>query len=239
MQFNFSFQTNPDGTPSLSLEQMTAFETAGRIWSAYLKDDVTVNVHVGMSNDLPDNVIGGALPSVQANYKLDQFAQDLAADASSQDDQTVADNLVTKDNLQIWTSPAVNLTTAAAKSLDIGPEDTSSHFYSGFYSDTTTSTVSIESGSDSLTTSTPGQSDALDGVILMSNLDNLSRNQDDITDNDVSWSYPGSSASSSGNRLDFLSVALHELGHILGFVSGADDSSWLLEQITQLQSQAL
>lgn len=31
----------------------------------------------------------------------------------------------------------------------------------------------------------------------------------------------------SNNNFDFLSVAMHEIGHILGFVSGVDDDEWL------------
>ncbi len=54
---------------------------------------------------------------------------------------------------------------------------------------------------------------ALDGVILMSNL----------THESVGWNYDYTGDTVPSNTLDFLSVAIHEIGHILGFVSGVDD----------------
>jgi hypothetical protein len=63
------------------------------------------------------------------------------------------------------------------------------------------------------------QSDKLDGYILMSNLSGQSN---------VSWDYNYLRNNNAQSlTLDFLSVALHEVGHILGFVSGMDDEGWL------------
>ncbi len=45
----------------------------------------------------------------------------------------------------------------------------------------------------------------------------------DLNDSSFSWSYDFSRTSaSSSSQLDFLSMALHELGHIMGFISGVD-----------------
>ena len=49
--------TYAEGT---SLNQILAFETAGAIWSAYLEDQATINIHVEVTDQLDDNVIGGA-----------------------------------------------------------------------------------------------------------------------------------------------------------------------------------
>ena len=55
----------------------------------------------------------------------------------------------------------------------------------------------------------------LDGFILMSDLDEY----------DVNWSYDyGRTHAPNPNSLDFFSVALHEIGHILGFVSSVDSA---------------
>ncbi|MEM7771897.1 MAG: NF038122 family metalloprotease [Cyanobacteria bacterium P01_E01_bin.6] len=199
VQFNFSYQTSSDGSSGVSSEQMTAFEMAGRIWSAYLNDDVTVNVHIGMSNNLPTNVIGGALPGMKAGYSSYEFASQLRVDRTSQDDQ-ISTNYLSGDAIAndfiVWHQEEVSLTTANAKALGIIPKN-----------DT-----------------------ALDGVILMSDLSNLAWNQDGDDNNDIAWDFlVGNASQSQVNDLDFLSVALHELGHILGFVSGVDNSAWFQE----------
>ena len=64
-----------------------------------------------------------------------------------------------------------------------------------------------------------GNGSSLDGYILMNDLSKESA---------IKWDYDVSRSTAIGaNSLDFLSVALHETGHILGFVSGVDDPGWL------------
>lgn len=67
-----------------------------------------------------------------------------------------------------------------------------------------------------------GQNDsALDGVILLNDLSSS------IT---PSWNYDYTSGIVSSDALDFVSVAVHELGHILGFYSGVDKPGWLTQK---------
>ena len=56
LQFDFSY------APGTTFEQMIAFETAGELWSKYLTDDMTVNIHIEMTNILPDKVIRLTFP---------------------------------------------------------------------------------------------------------------------------------------------------------------------------------
>ncbi len=63
----------------------------------------------------------------------------------------------------------------------------------------------------------------LDGYILMRDLDGVG----DGDLNDVQWSYNYENDFIPSNSLDFLSVAIHEIGHTLGFVSGLDQADWL------------
>ncbi|MEB3210183.1 MAG: NF038122 family metalloprotease [Leptolyngbyaceae bacterium] len=180
---------------------MIAFETAGYIWSQYLTDDIEVNVHIGISSDLPENVIGGALPGIAADQSYTTFQQSLANDTVlSANDQKAIANLPEElfgyyaflSGGNMVASNKLDLTRANAKAINL----------------------------------VPGQNSNLDGLILMSDLSNLvinsvAVNQDDNPDNDIVWDYR-QTANPLNNSLDLLGVALHELGHILGFVSGVD-----------------
>ncbi len=196
--FNFSFD------PGTSLQQMTGFQVAGQIWSGYLKDNLNVNIHVGVSSSLPKGVIGGALPGMRAAQLYRTVANAIINDARSSDDFSSSNSIQDKsdyeaqfdsfdlkngDNKGIKVkTKLINLTSANAKSLNL-------------------------SG---------GNSTDLDGVILLN----------DLNGTNVSWDYDFTRRSAPPNRsLDFLSTALHEIAHILGFVSGVDKPGWLNSQV--------
>ena len=61
------------------------------------------------------------------------------------------------------------------------------------------------------------ESDRLDGYILIS----------DLADESVDWSYNLLDGVVPSGTLDYVSVALHEIGHTLGFVSGVDRPEWI------------
>ena len=187
VDFNFSF------APGITDEQILGFEMAGQIWSQYLRDDVAVNIHVEMTNQLPENVIGGALPGMKKNVQYDKLWKKMSKDITSSDDLTVFNHLSSIDQeltalvngQEIDEIVKMKLTNANAKAL-------------GFLN---------------------GDRNKLDGYILMSDLTGQSR---------VQWDYDSlRNDNIAANSLDFLSVALHEVGHILGFVSGVDDGGWL------------
>jgi hypothetical protein len=187
MEFNFSY------APGISQQQIIGFEMAGEIWSSYLTDNVTVNIHVEMTNQLEANVIGGALPGIEANYTYKDFRKNLENDRKSWDDYFSNDNLLGKDKFSavikgngkdglVKDMSVISMTRANAKALDIVSSD-----------------------------------NYLDGYILMS----------DRTNSSVKWNYDVVGNIVPTNTLDFLSVAVHEIGHILGFVSGIDDPGFL------------
>jgi hypothetical protein len=183
LQFNFTY------APDTTIEQIAGFEMAGRIWSNYIKDDVTVNIHVEMVEGMPNDVLGGALTGWQAREKYEDFVDAMDDDRSSTDDYNAFSNLTVKkdgkkfsafvdERLQIKDLEKINITNANAKALGM------------LY----------------------GQDTDLDGYIVLNNNSN--------------WSY-GLKNGVPDNQLDYLSVATHEIGHILGFASGIDDPGWL------------
>ena len=192
MDFDFTYA---DGT---TWDQMIAFEMAGELWSDYLGDNMTVNIHVEMTDTLPDNVIGGALPAMVKDVWYADFRDAYAADATSWGDgQAVTGLPLTYEHGQekfearvdmghrsyIEDSNDLDMTRANAKALGLG----------GVHPHST----------------------ELDGYIMMS----------DLSSSSVSWSY--NPYWTGNNQLDFFSVAVHEVGHVLGFVSGVDKSQGL------------
>ena len=128
MQFNFSYD------PGTSLEHMLAFEVAGQVWESYLQDDVTINLHVGVTDadNLPEGVIGGALPAMSANVSYhdfrDRYWQDVTSAADHSANNTLAwDNWLKYEQFfddgynggQYSRSETINMTRANAKALGL------------------------------------------------------------------------------------------------------------------------
>ncbi len=190
VHFNFTY------APDVTLEQRIGFELAAKIWSTYLTDDVTINLHIASSDSLGDGTaVGGALPLFQEqNYGV--YQEYLAADATSASDAQALESLQegnTTDflvnNQIVDGNTDILLTSAQAKALGMD------------------NTLTLENGTtwerDLV------DADALDGYIIISN--------------SFSWNYDYTrSGQAPEGTLDFLSMALHEIGHQLGFVSSLD-----------------
>lgn len=187
VNFHFTY------APGTTLEQRVGFEMAGQIWSSYLTDDFTANIYVESTDQLPENVIGGALPGIESGEQYQIYREYLEGDNTSTADETVINNLVTRtetynvfpamyNGKYIEDMNRLNITLANAKAIDL-----------------------LSDSSD------------LDGYILMNNLQ----------DAPVDWNYDFLGNYVPNDELDYLSVALHEVGHVMGFVSGVDNPGWL------------
>ncbi|KPQ31353.1 MAG: hypothetical protein HLUCCA11_23935, partial [Phormidesmis priestleyi Ana] len=119
VQFNFTYD------PNVSLEQRVGFELAALVWSSYLTDDITVNLHIASSDSLGTDgqAVGGAIPIFheQTYGVYQEYAQadatsatDAEALASQQEGNTV-DFLI--DDQIVDGNTDILLTSAQAKAL--------------------------------------------------------------------------------------------------------------------------
>ena len=86
--------------PGVSYQQIVGFEMAARIWSEFLDDDVPINLHIEATSELPDNVVGGAIPIFdRQDYR--SVRQALEADQTTRSDRTAVSNLAEGDEYQV------------------------------------------------------------------------------------------------------------------------------------------
>lgn len=79
--FNFSF------APGVSAQQMAGIQAAGHMWSDKLADDISVNIYVAITDQLPENVIGGALPGFIDDISYEDFRLAIRSDITSTSDK--------------------------------------------------------------------------------------------------------------------------------------------------------
>lgn len=211
LQFNFTY------APGTTLDQILGYEMAGNYWSNYLADDVTLNIFIEPTNMLPTNVIGGAIPGV-TSQSFKTVSQKLQADITSSTDRTAVDNIYQRCNSTstytngVWQTQCTGysaLTTTYTYGLNV--KNSNSGINNINLTRANAKALGIIGAND------PGY----DAYILVSNLNNITK--------PISWNY--FSATNSSNviptgTLDFFSVAVHELTHALGFISGMDSPEY-------------
>ena len=182
--------------PNVSLEQRIGFEMAAAIWSTFLLDDVTINLRIGANDGLNNNqAVGGAVPIFHEQH-YGVYQEYVEQDATSAED------------------------TEASASLQDG--NTVDLLIDGEIIDGNSTIMLTSAQAKALGMSDPLQLDhggvwdqdlvdpnALDGYI--------------VVNNSYAWNYDFTRQTEAPpNTLDFLTMALHEIGHNLGFVSGLD-----------------
>jgi hypothetical protein len=196
LKFNFTYDTN------VTWEQKKAFEFAGQLWSEYLQDDVTINIHISMVNnsDLPSNTLGGAVPFFYQGTSYTAFRDKLSQEVDTRqaqagnnyDDQTAVNNLDPTSTVQV-----------------AAPNNTNSGVWRNF------DQVAMTRANAKALGFIDGDNETLDGTIVMNNLIGTS----------VGWQYDYFSNGVGALGIDFTTVAMHEIAHTLGFVSVVDGLS--------------
>ncbi len=181
----------------VTLEQRLGFEMAAQIWSQFLTDDTQINLHISAASDLNDGqAVGGAVPIFhEVHYGV--YQEYLALDATSEEDASVLDALQDGNTVDVWVDGELvdgntTIMLTRAQAKALGMDET----------------LVLEDGS-TWTHDMLQDPNALDGYVVINS--------------SYDWNYDFTrEADIPEGELDFLTMALHELGHSLGFVSGLD-----------------
>lgn len=193
LKFDFTYDN------SVTEDQKRAFEFAGKLWSDLLGDDATINIHISMvdNSDLPQNTLGGAVPFFLQGTSFTDFREQLKTD---------------KDHHRAKASSNYN-DLAAVLSLETGdtytiatPSEDNQGTVQNF------NQVAMTRANAKALGFIDGDDRTLDGTIVMNNLIGTG----------VGWNYNYFSSEVGTNSIDFTTVAIHEIGHTLGFVSAVD-----------------
>ncbi|MDT7934345.1 MAG: NF038122 family metalloprotease [Sphingomonadaceae bacterium] len=175
-----------------------AFQRAASVWSSYLRDPVTITLELQF-NPLAPNVLGSTGSTTnQASYST--IRQALAADATSRFDRTAVANLETGNAISFVSNepPSAGPINAATKFFD---------------NNNTTDNLNIQVNTANVK--------ALGGIPTYTAA-NVNRSDGSITfSSNFSWDYDPDDGIDTG-KFDFVGVAVHEIGHALGFRSGVD-----------------
>ncbi len=184
-QFNFTYAA---GT---TIQQALGMEVAGKIWSQYLTDTATINVHVQMTGTaLAADTLGAALPGVAPDQSYASFVGGINAGSKSTNDITALAQTLNSASGYTFVNPTTPTATSTATTLNLTRANAKA--------------VGLIASTDT----------SLDGLLYLNTLANTAG---------VSWNYDYARTGTVGaSEVDFLSTALHELGHVLGFMSGVD-----------------
>ncbi|NQT86724.1 PEP-CTERM sorting domain-containing protein [bacterium] len=201
LTFNFTkgpgIVTLEGGSPAeqaLAASVVSGFTAAGDLWSSYLVDPVTVNVTIDFTTLAPGILGSTSNNTAQSNFGAGILPAKpaLASDVSSPDDLTAVANLQPGSTLDFLTND-----TSVVPSPVIRDNDGSPNNFALDVPRANLKALGLLAAADP----------AEDGGITFS---------DGFT-----WDFDRGDGI-SGGAFDFVGVASHEIGHLLGYVSGVD-----------------
>lgn len=175
---------------------VAALNEAASLWQSVLSDNVSIKVGVQFAETSPATAYGSAFSDT---YNYATVREALAKDQTSQFDIRAVAGLEKGQNFNFIVDPVPN--TGATD-----PQQQGYRLFQGG-SNPIETTLYVGSPAAKALGLTPLNAPALDGQMVFSNTAPFDYNR---------------SNGIATDRLDFVGIAAHELGHVLGFVSGVD-----------------
>ena len=194
-----------DVTPGgMSAEQLAAFTAGANLWQSRLQDPVTVYVTISFQNDDRNNILGSTSSRViEQSYSNVRSA--LVADQKSTLDATAVSHLQAGSSLSFQ---ATNLDLSTRLDNDTNPCPASGASVACATNNQVLALTTANAKALGFATGTNAATP--DGTI---HFNGYYAGQFDFTRSD----------GIDAGKYDFVSIAAHEIGHAMGFVSGVDD----------------
>jgi hypothetical protein len=188
LTFNF---TPAAGTSQLAID---GFNAAGFLWSAILKDNVTVNIDINFTN-LSTGTLGET-SSYTRSYGYDRIYNALTNDRTSADDNIAVNSLSKGSTFNLLLNRTANNPNGAGSATP----------YLDNNGGENNKTINLTTA-NAKALGLAGNGSNADASISFSNL--------------FTWDFNRNDGISTG-AYDFVGIAAHEIGHALGFNSGVD-----------------
>ncbi len=198
-----------NATPGMDAQALAGFQMAASYWEAVLTDSVQVNIDIGFQS-LSPGVLGQA-GSEQTVISVFDYFTALTGDATTSYDTLAVGNLPTISGLGGLSFMTQMDTENGNLAVTLDNNDSANNAWLAINT-ANAKALGLFSGTGS---------DA------------------DITFSDLfSWDFDPSDGIGAGLQ-DFVGVAIHEMGHALGFTSGVDTVDWALGTDTDLDIYAV
>jgi hypothetical protein len=202
---------NLNPTAGMDPNAIAGFQSAANYWQSVLIDDADVNINIDFTA-LDPGVLGQASSTTQSFSVFDYFKA-LRNDATSPTDATATANLQTLSEAGGLTY-ATQIYNSETEAMEWGIDND-------------------DSGNNRVLNLNTANIKALDPDLLGGNVDDPDAS---ITfSSEFSWDFDNSDGIDAGKQ-DFVGVAIHEIGHSLGFTSGVDTVDYVIDHPQSLEN---